>query len=69
VLMCVLGGAGSLAGPVIGAILLTAVFEVAKYFLPEIHPIFSGMLIILAIMFIPNGLVGLKVRRFQRGSR
>jgi branched-chain amino acid transport system permease protein len=63
VLMCVLGGAGSLSGPVIGAILLTAVFEVAKYFLPDIHPIFSGLLIILAIMFLPNGLMGFKRQR------
>jgi branched-chain amino acid transport system permease protein len=68
VLMCVLGGAGSLTGPVIGAILLTAVFEVARYFLPDIHPIFSGMLIILAIMFIPNGLMGLRIRWFRGGT-
>jgi branched-chain amino acid transport system permease protein len=60
VLMCVLGGAGTMSGPVIGAVLLTAIFEVAKYFLPEIHPIFSGLLIILAIMFLPRGVVGLR---------
>jgi branched-chain amino acid transport system permease protein len=61
VLMCVLGGAGTLSGPVIGAVFLCAVFELAKYALPEIHPIFSGVLIILAIMFVPKGLVGLKL--------
>ena len=60
VLMCVLGGPGTLFGPVIGAVFLTAAFELAKYFLPSVHPVFSGLLIILAIMFLPTGLVGLK---------
>jgi branched-chain amino acid transport system permease protein len=68
VLMCVLGGAGTLSGPVIGAVFLCAVFELAKYALPEIHPIFSGVLIILAIMFVPKGLVGLKPGR-RRGKK
>jgi len=70
VLMCVLGGAGTLSGPVIGAIFLTAVFELAKYALPEIHPIFSGLLIIFAIMFLPKGLVGLRFGRvFHRTKK
>jgi len=60
VLMCVLGGAGTLTGPVIGAIFLTLVFEGAKFFLPSVHPIFSGLLIILTIIFLPGGLLGLK---------
>lgn len=54
VLICVLGGAGTIVGPIIGGVLLTAVFEVARYFLPEIHPIFSGLFIILAIIFLPR---------------
>jgi branched-chain amino acid transport system permease protein len=70
VLMCVLGGAGTISGPVLGAIFLAVVFEVARYFLPEIHPIFSGLLIILAIMFLPNGLAGLKFKwRFHGGPK
>ena len=63
VLMCILGGAGTISGPIVGAIFLTAVFEVAKYYLPEIHPIFSGLLIILVIIFMPNGLVRLRPGR------
>ena len=64
VLMCAMGGAGTLSGPVIGAIFLAAAFEVAKYFVPTIHPIFSGLLVILVIIFLPKGLTGLKVGRF-----
>jgi branched-chain amino acid transport system permease protein len=63
VLMCVLGGTGTIFGPIMGAFFLTAVFELAKYWLPEIHPIFSGLLIILAIMFLPNGFIRLNVGR------
>lgn len=63
VLMTVLGGSGTLFGPVIGAVFLAVGFELARYFLPEIHPIFTGLLMILAIMFLPNGLIGLKLRK------
>ncbi len=63
VLMCILGGAGTITGPIVGALFLNAVFEAANYFLPEIHPIFSGLLIILAIIFLPTGVIGVRVRR------
>jgi branched-chain amino acid transport system permease protein len=68
VLMCVLGGAGTMTGPIIGGLLLTAVFEVARYFLPEIHPIFSGLFIILAIMFLPTGIMGLRKGALRKGG-
>lgn len=68
VLMCVLGGAGTILGPVIGAVFLAAAFEFARYWLPEIHPIFSGLLIILAIIFLPKGLTGLRGGLFKRRS-
>jgi branched-chain amino acid transport system permease protein len=68
VLMTVLGGAGTLFGPVIGAVFLAVVFELARYFLPQIHPIFSGLLMILAIIFLPNGLIGLKLRKGKRAA-
>jgi branched-chain amino acid transport system permease protein len=60
ILMCVMGGVGSTIGPVIGALFLSAVFELAKILLPEIHPVFSGVLIVLTIIFLPDGLVRLR---------
>ena len=60
ILMCVMGGTGTITGPVIGAIFLTGVFELAKIWLPEVHPIFSGALIIATIIFLPDGVVRLK---------
>lgn len=57
ILMCVLGGSGTFFGPVIGAFILTGVFEMAKIWLPGIHPIISGVFIIIVILFLPNGLI------------
>ncbi len=59
VLMCTLGGVGSIAGPIIGAVILSGVFEMANIWMPEIHPIFSGVFIIMVMMFLPNGLMSL----------
>lgn len=66
-LMCSLGGAGTLSGPVIGAVFLTAIFELTKQFLPTVHPVFSGLLIILAILFVPSGFLGMKLKRLRHG--
>jgi branched-chain amino acid transport system permease protein len=58
VLMCIMGGAGTVAGPVVGAFLLSAAFEIATYYLPDIHLMFSGLFIILTIIFMPKGIIG-----------
>jgi branched-chain amino acid transport system permease protein len=59
VLMTILGGIGTLIGPVVGAFVLASVFELANMWLPEIHPIFSGAFIILVILFLPGGIMSL----------
>jgi branched-chain amino acid transport system permease protein len=69
VLMCILGGPGTLSGPVMGAVFLSAIFETAKYFLPEIHSLSSGALVILAILFLPKGLIGIDMRWMLRWRR
>ena len=59
-LMTVLGGIGTTLGPVIGAVFLTGVFAVSNIYLPGYQAIISGLLIIVVIKFIPNGLIQLK---------
>ena len=59
VLMTILGGIGTLMGPVVGAFLLAVVFELANLWVPEIHPIFSGAFIILVMLFLPGGIMSL----------
>jgi branched-chain amino acid transport system permease protein len=60
IIMCVMGGSGTIIGPVIGVFLMNAVFSLANIYFPTIHPIFSGVIIILVMLFMPKGLVRLK---------
>lgn len=57
ILMVMIGGAGTFMGPIIGAVILAIVFEMASIWMPEIHPIFSGLMIILVTLFLPKGLL------------
>ncbi|MGE5841245.1 MAG: branched-chain amino acid ABC transporter permease [Deltaproteobacteria bacterium] len=64
VLMTVLGGIGTLSGPILGAFVLTGVFELANIYIPEIHPIFSGLFVILVMLFLPQGIMSLGGKGF-----
>lgn len=57
ILMVMIGGAGTFLGPIIGAVILAIVFEMASMWMPEIHPIFSGLMIILVTLFLPKGIL------------
>jgi len=67
ILMCVMGGNGTVLGPVLGAFVMTAVFSAANVWLPTAHPILSGALIILVMLFMPNGI--LKAKDTKQGMR
>jgi branched-chain amino acid transport system permease protein len=58
-LMTILGGIGTFWGPVIGALILSGVFELANIWMPELHPLISGLFIVLITIFMPNGVVSL----------
>ncbi|WP_305985939.1 branched-chain amino acid ABC transporter permease [Roseibium sp. MMSF_3544] len=60
VLMCILGGKGTIAGPVIGAILILAFneFFVATLGASEINILATGLIMALVLMFFPLGIVG-----------
>lgn len=66
-LMCVLGGNGTISGPIIGAFFITALFSFGDVYFKGTHPIVSGLLIILVMRFMPAGLVGLKDKILSRG--
>jgi branched-chain amino acid transport system permease protein len=61
VLMTIFGGIGTISGPIIGAFILAVVFEMTNIWLPEIHPIFSGAFIILVMLFIPQGIMNMRI--------
>lgn len=60
VLMCILGGKGTIAGPVVGAILIVAFNElfVATLGASEINILATGLIMMLTLMFFPLGIVG-----------
>jgi branched-chain amino acid transport system permease protein len=62
ILICILGGNGTILGPIIGAFVVGAIFSYADVYLGRIHPMVSGIVIILVMKFLPTGLVGLKDR-------
>jgi branched-chain amino acid transport system permease protein len=65
VLMAIVGGRGTVAGPVLGAILLVGADEllVAKLGSTELNLAAKGAMMIVVLMFFPEGIVGtLKAR-------
>ncbi|CAK0777119.1 membrane hypothetical protein [uncultured Gammaproteobacteria bacterium] len=57
-----LGGIGSPLGPVLGAMLLTALPEVLRP-LSDFRLVFNGLIIVLVVMFLPRGLVPWRMGR------
>jgi len=62
ILVCVLGGNGTIFGPIIGALVVGALFSYGDVFVGQVHPMLSGILIILVMKFMPTGIMGLKDR-------
>jgi branched-chain amino acid transport system permease protein len=58
VLAVVVGGAGTLFGPVIGSLFLVVLSEVFANTLGQAHLIIFGLLFILVVLFMPEGLMG-----------
>lgn len=57
--MALLGGMYSTWGPVVGAIVLGVLGEFLKLYIPYGHLVVYGLIIILVLLFMPQGIVGL----------
>lgn len=55
------GGVGSVAGPIIGSITLTIIPELIR-FLSTYQPIVFGVIIIIVMRFMPEGIIGIFTR-------
>jgi branched-chain amino acid transport system permease protein len=63
IVMAILGGVGTVAGPFAGALLLTAINETLWSHFPQIHTLFFGAVIVLVVLFLPRGLLFLVGQR------
>lgn len=60
VLMTVLGGRATVAGPVLGAIIITAVneFSVVQFGATALNIVVTGVILLVTLLFFPLGIVG-----------
>lgn len=63
-LVSVIGGIGSIWGPVLGGLIFGIVEEELVVYFPNIHLLLYGILLILIILLEPDGLVGLLRKLF-----
>jgi branched-chain amino acid transport system permease protein len=71
VLMAIFGGMGQLYGPVLGAAIFTYLEEVLITTFPYYYMLIFGIILLIAILYLPEGLVGLiqKLQRRIKGGR
>lgn len=63
VVMVLLGGAGSMFGPLVGAALFLSLEELVWRRFLEVHTGVLGLLIVLLVVFLPKGLLSMKLFR------
>jgi branched-chain amino acid transport system permease protein len=66
ILVTMLGGAATYWGPAVGASIYILVSEVMRVTVPQGHLVLFGVLIIVIIIFLPNGVVGAWNRARER---
>jgi branched-chain amino acid transport system permease protein len=66
IIMAVFGGAGTVVGPLLGALVLASLSEVLSTQLVALAELFNGLIVILVVLFMPKGL--LEVLRAGRGA-
>lgn len=65
-LVAIIGGRGTLMGPLVGATLLTLAAELFRNVFAEANLLIYGLLIVIVVLFVPRGLMGELERRNVR---
>jgi len=68
VLMAIFGGMGQLCGPIIGAAIFTYLEEFLITRFPYYYMLIFGIIMVVAILYMPDGLVGLIQKMWKRYS-
>ncbi len=66
ILMTIFGGAGTILGPLLGGVALSVMAEVIWARFAELHLLLVGSLIILVLLFMPEGMIPLVQRTVAR---
>ncbi len=66
IIMAVFGGAGTILGPLLGALVLASISEVLSTQLVTLAELFNGLIVILVVLFMPKGLSDVIRRRAFR---
>jgi branched-chain amino acid transport system permease protein len=69
VLMAIFGGMGQLYGPIIGAAIFAYLDEILITKFPYHYMLIFGIIMVIAILYMPDGLVGLIQKVWKRISR
>ena len=69
VVWTILGGAGTVVGPFVGATLLTFIRDSLSAVIGSIYPVLVGLLLVLAVIVFPRGVFGLVKERVWNGRR
>jgi branched-chain amino acid transport system permease protein len=65
IIMAVFGGPGSVLGPVVGALILSTISEILASKVTSVASMFFGIVIVIAVVFMPRGIAHL-VQRIGR---
>ena len=66
VLTAIIGGIGTVAGPIFGALVLVVLSEMLRASLAQAHLLVYGVLVIVVILAMPEGIVGFVSQRLRR---
>jgi len=67
ILVVMLGGAGTFYGPAIGAVIMVILSEVFRAYFGSANLLVLGILIVLIIVFIPDGVI--EIRRYLKKAK
>ena len=66
VLIALIGGAATLWGPLIAAVVFSVLAETLRLQAPQIYMMSLGLLLILCVLYLPGGLASLRVQTFKQ---
>jgi branched-chain amino acid transport system permease protein len=67
VLIALIGGAATLWGPVIAAVVFSLLAETLRLQLPQLYMMVLGVLLILCVLYLPGGLASLRWAGLREG--